>query len=134
MDFRLVPEQDPDELYALFTNFLSTHGFADVKVQRMTMEPAARTSYTSEWAQAAVVAAVEVFGKEPVIEISSPGTGPLYVFARRYHSDAIDLGFAPADDAIHAPNENIRLDYLEKGMVWMGQTLENYVAGTGRKG
>ena len=38
-------------------------------------------------------------------------------------ADAIDLGFSPHDDAIHAPNENIRLDYLEKGMLWMGQTI-----------
>jgi acetylornithine deacetylase/succinyl-diaminopimelate desuccinylase-like protein len=133
MDFRLVPEQDPDELYARFSDFLSSNGFSDVKVERMTMEPAARTSYTSPWAQAAIRAAGQVFGVKPVIEISSPGTGPLYVFARRYNSDAVDLGFAPPDDAIHAPNENIRLDYLEKGMVWMGQTLENYAAGPGRK-
>jgi acetylornithine deacetylase/succinyl-diaminopimelate desuccinylase-like protein len=128
-----VPEQDPDELYARFSDFLSSNGFSDVKVERMTMEPAARTSYTSPWAQAAIRAAGQVFGVKPVIEISSPGTGPLYVFARRYNSDAVDLGFAPPDDAIHAPNENIRLDYLEKGMVWMGQTLENYAAGPGRK-
>jgi len=128
MDFRLVPEQDPDELFVRFTDFLSSHGFSDIKVERMTMEPAARTSYTSPWAQAAVRAATEVFGVKPVIELSSPGTGPLYVFTRRYRSEAVDFGFAPHDDAIHAPNENIRLDYLEKGMIWMGQTLENYAS------
>ncbi|MDA4135418.1 MAG: M20/M25/M40 family metallo-hydrolase [Thaumarchaeota archaeon] len=131
MDFRLVPEQDPDELFVRFTDFLSSHGFSDIKVERMTMEPAARTSYTSPWAQAAIRAAAEVFGVKPVIELSSPGTGPLYVFTRRYRSEAVDFGFAPHDDAIHAPNENIRLDYLEKGMIWMGQTLENYATGGG---
>jgi acetylornithine deacetylase/succinyl-diaminopimelate desuccinylase-like protein len=134
MDFRLVPEQDPDELYVRFTDFLSSHGFSDVKVETMTMEPAARTSYTSPWAQAAITAAREVFGVKPVVEISSAGTGPLYVFARRYNSDAVDIGFSPSDDAIHAPNENIRLDYLEEGMLWIGQTLENYSAGAGHKG
>jgi len=129
MDFRLVPEQDPDELFAKFQQFLSAHGFSDVTVERMTMEPAARTTYTSRWAQSAVSAAREVFGVKPVIELSSAGTGPLYVFTQRYGSEAVDLGFAPYDDAIHAPNENIRLDYLEKGMLWMGQTIENYCGG-----
>jgi acetylornithine deacetylase/succinyl-diaminopimelate desuccinylase-like protein len=128
MDFRLVQDQDPDELYASFKRFLSSSGFSDVEVERMTMEPAARTNYSSPWAQAAVAAARDVFGVEPVIELSSPGTGPLYVFSKRYRSDAIDVGFAPYDDAIHAPNENIRLDYLEKGMLWMGQTIEGYVS------
>lgn len=63
-----------------------------------------------------------------MLELSSAGTGPLYIFTRRYGAPAIDLGFSPHDDSIHAPNENIRLDYLERGMVWMGQTLENYVS------
>jgi acetylornithine deacetylase/succinyl-diaminopimelate desuccinylase-like protein len=129
MDFRLVPDQDPDELFARFTMFLASHGYSDVQVERMTMEPAARTSYTSPWAQAAIRAASEVFGVKPVIELSSAGTGPLFVFTRRYNSEAVDLGFAPHDDAIHAPNENIRLDFLEKGMVWMGQTIEDYARG-----
>jgi acetylornithine deacetylase/succinyl-diaminopimelate desuccinylase-like protein len=133
MDFRLVPGQDPDELYGSFTRYLASNGFSDVTVQKMTMEPAARTSYTSPWAQAAIRAARDVFGVKPVIELSSPGTGPLYVFSRRYRADAVDMGFAPHDDAIHAPNENIRLDYLEKGMVWMGQTIEDYIADAGAK-
>ena len=47
MDFRLVPGQNPEELLGNFMKFLAAHGFSDVKVQRMTMEPAARTSYTS---------------------------------------------------------------------------------------
>jgi acetylornithine deacetylase/succinyl-diaminopimelate desuccinylase-like protein len=50
------------------------------------------------------------------------------VFTRRYGAPAIDMGFSPFDDAIHAPNENIRLDYLEKGMLWIGQTIENYIS------
>ena len=127
MDFRLVPGQDPEELLRSFTRFLSSNGFSDVQIQKHTVEPAARTSYASPWAQAAVSAATEVFGVKPVIEISSAGTGPLYVFTRTYNADAVDIGFSPHDDAIHAPNESIRLDYLEKGMVWIGQTIENFV-------
>jgi acetylornithine deacetylase/succinyl-diaminopimelate desuccinylase-like protein len=130
MDFRLVRDQDPQELMVLLRKFLDDHGFGDVQITASTMEPAARTSYKSPWAKAAVAAAEEVFQVKPVIEVSSAGTGPLYVFTRRYGSDAVDLGFAPHDDAIHAPNENIRLDYLEKGMLWVGQTIENYLIQT----
>lgn len=134
IDFRLVPGQDPDELFSNLTRFLSSQGFSDVKIERMTMEPAARTSFMSPWAQAAINAAREVFQVRPVIELSSPGTGPLYVFSRRYGADAVDIGFSPHDDAIHAPNENIRLDYLEKGMVWIAETIEGYLANARPKG
>jgi acetylornithine deacetylase/succinyl-diaminopimelate desuccinylase-like protein len=128
MDFRLVPDQDPDELFKSLTRYLTENGYGDVRIETMTMEPAARVSYKSPWAQAAVKAAKETFGVDPVIELSSPGTGPLYVFTRGYGAPAIDMGFAPHDDSIHAPNENLRLDYLEKGMLWMAQTIENYLS------
>ena len=128
MDFRLVPDQDPEELFGRLTDYLKENGFGEVKVESMTMEPAARTSYKEPWAQAAISAAEETFGVKPVIELSSAGTGPLYLFTRRYGAPAIDVGLAPHDDAIHAPNENLRLDFLEKGMLWMAQTLENYVS------
>ncbi|HYR05037.1 MAG TPA: M20/M25/M40 family metallo-hydrolase [Nitrososphaerales archaeon] len=127
MDFRLVPNQDPDELFAKFVSYLKANGYADVEIVKETMEPAARTSYKSELAQAAIKGAKEVFRKDPVIEISSAGTGPLYIFTRRYGVAGLDIGISPIDAALHSPNENIRLDYLEKGMLWLGQTVENFL-------
>ena len=129
MDFRLVPNQEPQELLWRLRSYLTEKGFADVQIEPMTVEPAARTSYKNPWAQAAMKAAEETFGVKPVIEISSPGTGPLYIFTGRYGAPAIDIGFAPHDDYIHSPNENIRLDYLEKGMLWTAKTIEDYLAG-----
>ncbi|MDA4118153.1 MAG: M20/M25/M40 family metallo-hydrolase [Thaumarchaeota archaeon] len=127
MDLRLVPDQDPDELYSKFISYLKGNGYGDVEVVKETMEPAARTSYKSDLAQAAIRGAKEVFQKDPIIELSSAGTGPLYVFTRRYGVPALDIGISPVDAALHSPNENIRLDLLEKGMLWLAQTLENYV-------
>jgi acetylornithine deacetylase/succinyl-diaminopimelate desuccinylase-like protein len=127
MDFRLVPNQDPDELFGKFVSYLKANGYGDVEIVKETMEPAARTSYKSELAQAAIKGAKEVFRKDPVIEISSAGTGPLYIFTRRYGVAGLDIGISPIDAALHSPNENIRLDYLEKGMLWLGQTVENFL-------
>ena len=127
MDFRLVPNQDPQELYAKFVAYLKANGFGDVEIAVETMEPAARTSYKSDLAQAAIKGAKEVFQKDPSIEISSAGTGPLYVFTRRYGVAGLDIGISPVDSALHSPNENIRLDFFEKGMLWLGQTVENYI-------
>ncbi len=128
IDFRLVPNQDPQELLRTFRLFLDQNGFKDIQIIESTMEPAARASYNSPLARSAISAGEEVYGKKPVIELSSAGTGPLYVFTRRYGIPAIDIGVSPPDAALHAPNENIRLDLFEKGMLWIGQTLENYLA------
>jgi len=127
MDFRLVPNQDPEELYGKFVAYLKANGFGDVEIVKETMEPAARTSYKSDLAQAAIRGAKEVFGKDPSIEISSAGTGPLYIFTRRYGVAGLDIGISPVDSALHSPNENIRLDFLERGILWLGQTVENYL-------
>jgi acetylornithine deacetylase/succinyl-diaminopimelate desuccinylase-like protein len=127
MDFRLVPNQDPAELYAKFVAYLKANGYADVEIAVETMEPAARTSYKSDLAQAAIRGAKEVFKKDPAIEISSAGTGPLYIFTRRYGVAGLDIGISPVDSALHSPNENIRLDFFEKGMLWLAQTVENYL-------
>jgi acetylornithine deacetylase/succinyl-diaminopimelate desuccinylase-like protein len=127
MDFRLVPNQDPDELYAKFESYLRANGYGDVEIKKETLEPAARTSYKSGLAQAAIDGAKDVFGMDPSIELSSAGTGPLYIFTRRYGVAALEIGVSPLDSALHSPNENIRLDFFEKGMLWIGRTVENYL-------
>lgn len=129
IDFRLVPNQDPEDLLQKLKKFLRDNGYGDVEVSSSTMEPAARTSYKDPWAAAAIKAGEEVYGKKSIIHLSSPGTGPLYVFTRRYGVPAMDIGVSSHDAALHAPNENIRLDLFEKGMLWIAQTMENYLSG-----
>jgi len=129
MDFRLVPNQDPEELYAKFVAYLKDNGFGDVEITKETSEPAARTSYKSPLAQACIKASKEVFQRDPIIELSSAGTGPLYIFTRRYGVAGLDIGISPVDAGLHSPNESIRLDYLEKGMLWIGRTVENFIGG-----
>lgn len=128
MDFRLVPEQDPDDLWKKMRKYLDDNGFADVEMQLESMEPAARTSYKHPFAQAAVRAAEKVYGKKPVVELSSPGTGPLYLFTRRYSMPSADIGVSAEDGGIHAPNENLKLENLRKGMLWIAETMELFAA------
>lgn len=127
MDFRLVPEQDPEDLLKKLRSHLDKNGFADVKIQLESMEPAARTSYRDPFAQAAIKAAEKVYEKKPVVEISSPGTGPLYIFTRRYKMPSVDIGVSAMDGGIHAPNENLRFDLMEKGILWVAETVELFV-------
>ncbi len=128
MDFRLVPDQDPADLLKKLRDYLDKSGFADVKIELESMEPAARTPFTDPLAQSAIAAAEHTYGKKPVVRLSSPGTGPLYIFTRRYKMSSVDIGVSAEDAAIHAPNENLRLDLLEKGMCWVADTMERFCA------
>lgn len=124
MDFRLVPDQDPTDLLKKLRQYLDNKGFSDVKIELESMEPAARTSYRDALAQAAIKAAEKVYGKKPVVELSSPGTGPLYIFSRRYKMPSVDIGVSSEDGGIHAPNENLQLEQLQKGIIWIAETME----------
>jgi acetylornithine deacetylase/succinyl-diaminopimelate desuccinylase-like protein len=128
MDFRLVPDQDPQDLWNRMRKYLDANGFADVEMQLESMEPAARTSYKDPFAQAAINAAEKVYGTKPIVELSSPGTGPLYLFTRRYNMPSADIGVSAEDGGIHAPNENLKLENLRKGMIWIAETMQLFSA------
>ena len=128
MDFRLVPEQDPDDLLKKLRKHLDDNGFSDVEIKVEGMEPAARTSYKHPFAQAAIAAAERVYGKKPVVQLGSPGTGPLYLFTRKYNMPSVDIGVSAEDGGIHAPNENLKLENLVKGMLWIAETMEKFSA------
>ncbi len=128
MDLRLVPEQDPQDLWNKLRKYLDDNRFADVEMQLISMEPAARTSYKDPFAQAAVGAAEKVYGVKPIVELGSPGTGPLYLFTRTYKMPSVDIGVSSLDGGIHAPNENLKLENLRKGMIWIAETIERFCA------
>ena len=124
MDFRLVPDQDPHELWNSLRKHLDANGFADVEMKLDSMEPAARTSYRHPFAQAAIKAGEEVYGVKPMVELGSPGTGPLYVFTKRYGMPSVYIVVSAEDGQIHAPNVNVKLENLRKGMLWIAETME----------
>jgi len=128
MDFRLVPEQDPQDLWNRLRKYLDDNGFSDVEMKHETMEPAARTSYKHPFAQAAISGAEKVYGKRPIVELGSPGTGPLYLFTGRYKMPSVDIGVSATDGGIHAPNENLKVENLRKGMLWIAETIERFSA------
>ncbi|MDE1857567.1 MAG: M20/M25/M40 family metallo-hydrolase [Thaumarchaeota archaeon] len=128
IDFRLVPEQDPDDLLKKLRKHLDDNGFKDVEMHLESMEPAARTSYKHPFAQAAIKAAAKTYGTEPTIELGSAGTGPLYLFTRRYNVPSVDIGVSSIDGGIHAPNEHLKLENLRKGILWIAETIEIFAA------
>jgi len=128
MDFRLALGQDPKSLFKKLRAFLDDRGYQDVALKIMDSEPGARTPLNDPWARAAIRAGESVYGKKSVVELCSPGTSPMYVIMDQYKAPVVSIGVSPPDASLHAPNENIRLDLVEKGMLWIAQSVENYLS------
>ncbi|MGQ9515306.1 MAG: M20/M25/M40 family metallo-hydrolase [Thermoproteota archaeon] len=123
LDFRLVQDQDPEKLLMALKSFLANNGFEDIEVRELTKEEAGRTSMDEEIVHYAAEAAMKTFGKEAIINISSAGTGPMYLFIKRLKIPSICIGCTHAFGRAHAPDENLRLDVFIMGTKWVARTL-----------
>ena len=115
MDFRLVPDQDPDDILEKLRRHLERRGFADVKVRLLSNERPARTPVMEPFVEVVRAALREVYGREPIIVPTMAGTGPLYPFIATLGLPTADCGIGYPDARIHAPDENIRIEDFLRG-------------------
>ena len=124
IDFRLVPDQDPDDLRAKLARHLARQGYGDIKITYSEGERAKRTSYEEPIASAAMEAAEEVYSAKPVVTVSSAATGPMYLF----EAPCVAIGGGYSFSHQHSPNENLRLDLFVKGMKWVASTVNRFAS------
>jgi len=115
LDFRLVPNLEPEVVLELLRKHLDRRGFDDVQIVGFSAEHPAKSSPDAAVARAAIQAARIVYGQEPVVYPSMAGSGPMYPLSTALGIPAVSgLGVGHAQSRIHAPNENIRLkDYFQ---------------------
>jgi len=113
LDFRLIPDQDPDEILELLRKHLDANGFEKVEIFAGEGEKPARSDAGSAVARAMIDAVKEMYG-EPVLWPFMPATGPMHpVVADLGVPTVLPVGVGRPDNRIHAPNENIHAaDYL----------------------
>jgi len=113
LDFRLIPNQDPDEVLEQLRAHLDRHGFEKVEIVAGEGEKPARSDPSSPVAKTVIDCVREMYG-EPVLWPFMPATGPMYpVVSELGIPTVLPVGVGRPDNRIHAPNENIRAeDYL----------------------
>lgn len=114
VDFRLVPDQRPDEAVDLLRTHLDAQGFREIQLRVLTAMPAARSPLDTGLGRAVTRAAQETMGsphRYPII----PGSGPMHLFAEGLGIPTITgPGSTRLDSGMHAPNEHARIsDYLD---------------------
>ena len=109
LEFRLVPNQDPERVAALLLEHLKTNGFGDLDVRVLNSLPPSKTPMNHPFARLVYEAGETAFGCPLVIEPSSSGSGPRHVFTSVAEIPIVAIGVSHAGSAIHGPNENIQL-------------------------
>lgn len=113
LDMRLVPNQDPDDIHEKLLRHFRNNGFENINVQVLSKAYPSKTPVTDPVIPFIYELGVKAYGKKPVIEPLSTGTGPRYIFSSWTDMPMVALGVSNAGSNAHAPNENIYLcDYL----------------------
>ncbi len=131
LDFRLVPNQRPDDVLAKLRRHLDSHGFSDITIApQIEGENPARTTLDAPFVGIVSAAAREVYGVEPVIVPSMAGSGPMYSFTDTLGLPTALIGVTYPGSRPHAPDEHIRLADFILGAKHIAAVLQRMASGS----
>jgi acetylornithine deacetylase/succinyl-diaminopimelate desuccinylase-like protein len=119
MDFRLVPEQDPADIYAKLRAHLDAEGYDDVRTTVLGGAEPVVTPIDHPFVQRVIEIAEAFEGKPPSIAPLIGGTLPLLGALRRYVG--VPGLSAPGNagywaSGAHAPNEHVRIEDIARAV------------------
>ena len=126
IDFRLVPDQDPDEIFHLLKKHLEANGFGDIEVKLLAAEHAARTPADHAFARLVAATSHEVYGQDPIIYPMAAGSGPMYPLCQKFGIPAVSIGVGNENSRNHAPNENIHVKDYYDGIKHIAVILDQF--------
>jgi acetylornithine deacetylase/succinyl-diaminopimelate desuccinylase-like protein len=126
VDFRLVPDQHPDECARMLRKYLDDQGFSDVEVNVLGGEPPARTDPDDPFVSLVVEAARDVYGMPMQMVPLVGGSGPSFPFVHDLHLPVATAGLGYPDTRAHAPNENARVDLYLKHAKHMARVIGKF--------
>jgi acetylornithine deacetylase/succinyl-diaminopimelate desuccinylase-like protein len=91
---------------------LDAEGFPEVEILELGSEPPARTDPDDPFLQLVVNSAVEVYGVPQLITPMVGGSGPNHAFIHGLGIPVATAGLGYPGSNVHAPNENIVIDYF----------------------
>jgi acetylornithine deacetylase/succinyl-diaminopimelate desuccinylase-like protein len=115
---RLVPDQDPDEIYELFNEYLSKNVPDTVTwtLEKLAADHPSISDRKSRWIEAYVKAAEAAWGVRPMFKRTG-GSVPVVVHIQQNLGvDSVNIGFGLPSDNMHGPNEKIHLPTFYKGI------------------
>ena len=123
LDFRLIPNIQPDAAIAKLKAHLVKHGFGHLEVKAFDgAEPPYKISVKEDISQAIIAAATEVYGELPVVNgVSAEGA-----ILRHVWIPCVLTGFANTGANLHAPDENIEISRFIRGIKYAAAIMEHF--------
>lgn len=130
MDFRLVPNMRPLDIFSKLRHHLNKNGFDDIELKQSGGVNPYRTSMSHPWVNLVSQTAFEIYGQKPVITPNMPGSGPMYDFGHTLGIPIATSGVDHPSHKIHAPNENITEDDFILGAKHAALIIERFAKDT----
>jgi acetylornithine deacetylase/succinyl-diaminopimelate desuccinylase-like protein len=127
LDFRLVPDQRPEETFELLRSHLDRRGYTDVEITVLAGADAAVSDPDEPFVARCIAVAERVAQQKPSIDPIVAGSLPVVASLAR-HIGVPGLS-APDNatyrgDAAHAPNEHIRLEDIAPAVRYLDALLD----------
>jgi acetylornithine deacetylase/succinyl-diaminopimelate desuccinylase-like protein len=126
VDFRLVPNQTPEQVLVGLRKHLDAEGYQDVEITYLGGEPAGRTDPDDPFVDLVVNTAKPVYGYPMQKVPLTGGSGPNHVFIHTLNLPVVTAGVGYPGSQAHAPNENLRLDLYLKGAKHIARILKAF--------
>jgi acetylornithine deacetylase/succinyl-diaminopimelate desuccinylase-like protein len=115
---RLVPDQDPQEVYKQFLNYLKKHAPPTIRweVTKMAGGPAVISERNSIGVKAMQKALASVWGTPPLFKREGGSVPVVTQFRNILGVESVNSGFAMTGDNAHGPNEKLHLPTWYRGI------------------
>jgi len=130
VSMRLVPNQNPDKIIAVYKDFVKRNTPAGIKteVRVLSSGPAVMVDPGHPAIQTAAKAFSDVLGR-PTVFTRSGGSIPIVGdFAKHLGIPTILMGFGLPDDGLHSPNEKYKIENYYTGIMTVAHFFEQYGA------
>lgn len=113
LDFRLIPDQDPKDIFARLRKYLDEQGFGDVQTTWIGAMWPNKGEADDPLVKLTNSTGQQVYGKPPVNIPMNGGSSPIYAFAGPLGIPVVRAGVGYPGSRTHAPDEHVRLqDFL----------------------
>ena len=127
LDFRLVPDQDPEDIFQKLRSYLDDQGFEDVEATWLGAMWPERVSPDDPFVELTAQTGEAVYGKPARLVPITGGSSPVYAFARPLGNiPVVTCGVGYWDNRVHAPNEHVRLDDFLNASRHVARVLDGF--------
>jgi acetylornithine deacetylase/succinyl-diaminopimelate desuccinylase-like protein len=111
IDFRLVPKQDPEEIFFNLRAYLDEQGYSDVELTKLGAMWPFKMDGDDPLVELTARTGEEVYGQSSLIVPMWGGSSPVYAFAEPLGNiPVVRAGVGYWDNRTHAPDEHVRLE------------------------